>query len=547
MKRHPASTVLLAALLGVALGCPERKPAPGPTDAVNAGKPQRGGTVVIGLTAALVTVNDLLSGASNVNGEVTRHLFLTLLEEQPDFEHHPPTFAPLLAQSYEWSADHKILTLKLRDDVFWSDGVPVTADDVRFTWQAQTHPDVAWENIHAKQAITDVEVVSPKVVRYHFSRAYAKQLLDVNEGYILPRHAWSKLPFPEWRQNADWFREHLVVSGPFDVESWNPQQQVVLKRNVHYFEPGKPYLDRVVLRTVSDQNALVSQLLSGAIDFSTLTSAGDAKRLSQEPRLEIRRYWSRTWVPIAWNAQHDPFSSAEIRRALTQAIDRQTIVETLWGEFARVTASPIGGSVWAQDPSLKPWPYDPAAARRIFAAQGFADRDGDGILERNGKPFRFEIITNAGNQQRVDALVLIQEQLKRVGIEAIPRQIEFNSMNAQINSGDFDALLLGLTMDTGIDLTVQLGSRALAGDFNFARYENPEMDRLIQQSLDQVDFDHAKPYLFQIQHLQHRDQPYTLLWESQRFHAINRRLRGAAPNVLFSLSRLQDWWVVSGR
>lgn len=551
MKRHPASrTVLLAALLGVALGCPERKPESLPTDAVDAvdaGTPRRGGTVVIGLSAALVTVNDLLSGASNVNSEVTRNLFLSLLEEQPDFEHHPPTFAPLLAQSYEWSADHKTLTFKLRDDVFWSDGVPVTAADVRFTWQAQTHPDVAWENSHSKQAITDVEVVSPKVVRFHFSRAYAKQLLDVNEGWILPQHAWSRLPFPQWRQNADWFREHLVVSGPFDVESWDPQQQVVLKRNERYFEPGKPYLDRVVLRTVSDQNALVSQLLSGALDFSTLTSAGDAARLAREPRLELRRYWSRTWVPIAWNAQRDPFSSAEIRRALTQAIDRQTIVETLWGEFARVTPSPIGGSVWAQDPALKPWPYDPAAARRIFAAQGFADRDGDGIIERNGKPFRFEITTNAGNQQRVDALVLIQEQLKRVGIAAIPRQIEFNSMNAQINSGDFDALVVGLTMDTGLDLTVQLGSRALAGDLNFARYENPEMDRLIRLSLEQIDFEHSKPYLFEIQRLQHRDQPYTLLWESQRFHAINRRLRGAVPNVLFSLAKLQDWWVVPGR
>lgn len=545
MRLHPfCRTALLAALLVTALGCPDRPAAPPATEIA---APQRGGTVVVGLTAALVSVNDLLSGASNVNSEVTRHLFLSLLEEQPDFEHHPPTFAPLLAESYEWSADRKTLTFKLRDDADWSDGVPVTADDVRFTWQAQTHPDVAWENAHSKGAITDVEVVSPKMVRFHFSRAYAKQLLDVNEGWILPRHAWSRLPFSEWRKNADWFREHLVVSGPFTVESWSPRQQVVLRRNERYFEPGKPYLDRLVLRTVADQNALVSQLLSGAIDFSTLTSAADAERLARDPRLEVHRYWSRTWVPIAWNAQRDPFSSAEVRRALTLAIDRQTIVETLWGSYARVIPSPIGASVWAYDPSLKPWPYDPAEARRILAVQGFADRDGDGVIERNGRPFRFEIATNAGNQQRVDALVLIQEQLKRVGIEAVPRQIEFNSMNAQINSGDFDALILGLTMDTGLDLTVQLGSRALAGDFNFARYESPEMDRLIRLSLEQIDFEKAKPYLFQIQHLEHRDQPYTLLWESQRFHAINRRLHGAQPNVLFSLSRLQDWWVAAER
>jgi peptide/nickel transport system substrate-binding protein len=236
-----------------------------------------------------------------------------------------------------------------------------------------------------------------------------------------------------------------------------------------------------------------------------------------------------------------------VRRALTLAIDRKSLVETLWGPYARVAVSPVGGSMWAHDPTLLPLPYDPAEARRLLAAHGFADRDGDGVLDRGGKPFSFELITNAGNAQRIDALVIIQEQLKRVGIRALPRQVEFNSLSAQILAGDFDALLFGTTIDTGIDLTRQLGSPAVGGEPNFSRYRSAEMDRLLRQSLERTDFEHAQPDFIAIQRLQQRDQPYTSLWESKRFHAISSKVHGAEPNVLLSLFNLEDWWVAPSR
>ena len=117
-----------------------------------------------------------------------------------------------------------------------------------------------------------------------------------------------------------------------------------------------------------------------------------------------------------------------MRRALTLAIDRKTIVDTLLGPYGRVADSPILTSVWAHDPAVHPWPYDPAEARRILAAKGWKDTDGDGVLDKDGKPFAFELITNTGNQARTDATVMIQDQLKKVGIRATPRQVEFNTL-----------------------------------------------------------------------------------------------------------------------
>jgi peptide/nickel transport system substrate-binding protein len=536
----------------LAAACGRDHPSAGPGGPAG---PRRGGTVVTGWSAAPGGVNELILPASNVNDEILYRVFLHLVEEQPDFEHHPPTFAPQLARSYEWSADHKTLTFHLRESVTWSDGVPVTADDVRWTWQAQISPDIGWDNAFMKQAITDVEAVDPHTVRFHFSRVYAKQLLDVNEGLILPRHVWGKIPFKRWRESSDWFRHHLVVDGPFTIASWETGQELVLRRNDRYFDKSRPYLDRMVLRVFADQSSLMTQLFSGEVDFVPQISPADAARVKADPKLELISYWFRLNVVVAWNGTNPLFADPEVRRALTLAIDRQTIVDTLWGPYGRVAVSPIVAAVWAHDSTLRPLPYDPAEARRILAAKGWQDTDGDGILDRNGRPFAFELTSNTGNQQRNDAAVMIQDQLKKIGIRVQPRVVEFNTLMAQSDSGRFDATIIGLGMDTSLDLTAYFHSKSIpvvkrgavvGSGNNFFRYSNPEVDRLIEQAGSQPEIVAAKPYLDRIQQILHRDQPLTFLWESQRLNAVNRRVRNAKPNMLFSLFNLSDWWVEPG-
>jgi peptide/nickel transport system substrate-binding protein len=511
-----------------------------------AAQPQRGGTVVIGWSAGPGGINELTAPNSVITTEVVRQLFLQLVLEQPDFEEHPATFEPQIARSYEWSPDHKVLTFHLRDDAVWSDGVPVTAEDVRFTWQAQTDPNVAWTSSYMKEHITDVEVVDPKTVRVHFTHAYAKQLQDVNEGAILPKHAWGQLPFAKWRDNDDWFREHLVVDGPFTVASWQPQQEVVLVRNERYYRKDRPYLDKVVIRNVADPASLMTQLFSGEVDFAAQVSSSDAERVKADPRLELIPYWARLFVSVVWNLRDPLFADPDVRRALTLGIDRQTIVDTLWSGTGRVATSPILQSVWATDRTLKPLPYDPAQARRILESEGWKDTNGDGVLDKGGRPFSFVLLSNAGNQPRNDAAVMIQDQLKKVGIRVEPRIVEFNSLISEAEEGTFDAMVFGFLMDTSLDLTGFFGSGSVK-EGNFGAYVNPEFDRLMAEAMAKPDILDAKPLLDRIQQMIHRDQPMTLLWESQRMSAVNRRVHDVKPNVLFSLFNLEDWWVEPAR
>ncbi|HVS00932.1 MAG TPA: ABC transporter substrate-binding protein [Thermoanaerobaculia bacterium] len=542
------ASLVFAALIAVgAAGCRGGEET-APAAEQQAAGPQRGGTVVTGWGSEPATVNELIVTSNSATNELLHILFLQLLEEQPDFEQHPPTLKPELARSYEFSEDRKTVTFHLREDAVWSDGVPITAEDVRWTWQAHRHPDIGWDNSFAKDAITDVEVVDPRTVRFHFSRVYGKQLLDINEGFILPKHAWEKLPFSEWRKNADWFKQHLVVSGPFTVASWQPQQEVVLVRNERFQDEGLPYLDRVVVRIIPDQSSQMAQLLSGDIDFIQQVSPTDAPQIQANPNLELIPYWfPRITVAVAWNNEHPLFSDPEVRRALTLAIDRQAIVDTLWGSYGKVAVSPIASQIWGHNRSLRPWPYDPEEAKRILAAKGWKDSDGDGVLDKNGKPFSFELGSNAGNQQRNDAAVMIQEQLKRVGIQVQPRVMEFGILMAQADAGQFAAQVSGPGIDTGMDLTTYFHSRSIGTGLNFIRYRNPEVDRLIEKSLEEPELIDAKPHLDRMQQIMHQEQPMTFLWESQRLSAVNRRVHDVKPNVLQTMYNVREWWVRSGR
>jgi peptide/nickel transport system substrate-binding protein len=540
LRVNRRQAVVLAAVMLVAAGCRRE---PKPAGETGTGVPRPGGTVVTGWSSEPAGVNPLIIPASQPTSEMLFRLFLHLMEEQSDFDKHPPTFKPDLARSYEWSADHKTLTFHLRDNVVWSDGVPVTADDVRWTWQAQTSPDVVWEGAESKQSITDVEVVDPHTVRFHFSRVYAKQFLDANEGMVLPKHAWEKLPFSEWRKSGDWFKQHLVVDGPFTIGSWQPQQQVVLQRNERYYEKGLPRLDRVVMRVVPSQSAGLTQLLNGELDFLPQLAVGDVKRAQAAPQLRLIALWFNIYVAVGWNNENPLFQDSEVRRALTLGIDRKTIVDTLLGPYGRVADSPVLTMVWAHDSSIKPLPYDPTEAKRILAAKGWKDTDSDGVLDKGGKPFSFELITNSGNQLRTDATVMIQDQLKKIGVQAVPRQVEFNTLASQTTDGKFEAAIIGFTMDTSLDMKANFHSKSIGEGANFVRYRNPEMDRLLEVAESQPDVLAERPYLDQIQQLVHREQPMTFLWESQRLTAVNKRVKDVRPTLAFSLFNLKEWWV----
>jgi len=524
--RVAATVALLAALVAVACGR-----APDAPKASAGDTPVRGGTLVMGSTVDVDAWNEYVSQQTFAIN-LLRRVFARLAQEQGDTRDHPPSFAPLLAESWSFSADGKTLTFKLRAAT-WSDGAPVTATDVRFTWAAQTSPAVGWTGSSFKERIKDVEVVDARTVAFHFDRAYPEMLADAVEGGILPQHLFGSVPFEEWRTH-DWSGVH-VGSGPFVPESWRPGEEIALTRNPKFFDAPRPYVDRVVVRIVPDVGNLETQLAAGTLDYLEGVPPSDAKRLAATPGLSLVAYDNPMFDYVGWNGGKKPFADPEIRRALTLAIDRGAIVEDLLYGYGRVSVGPLLSTWWAADSTLTAWPYDPQEAARILAAKGFDA----------AHPLTFELTTNAGNRVREAVTVKIQEQLARIGVRVTPRTYEMKAFRERTTAGNYDAYVAGWRFGGKLDLKSIFGSASVppAGS-NVVFYRSADADREIEAIDAATDWHDAKAAYARLARRIHDDQPYTFLYEGRRIAAHRTRLRGVVIDVPSDpLARLDTLWL----
>ncbi|MEM1179794.1 MAG: ABC transporter substrate-binding protein [Acidobacteriota bacterium] len=525
----------LTALLALG-GCTADEPA-GTTP------PRDTATVAFGVD--ITGINELIQPPAAINTAISHFaLFLPLAEEQADYQDGPPTFLPRLAESWTAAEDRLSITFTLRDDVFWSDGVKTTAEDVRFTWEAQTHADVAWPFAATKSRIRDVEVVDPRTVIFHFTEIYPLQLFEAVQGVVLPKHAWSEIPFEQWREKADWFNDNPVTNGPFTFESWQPQQRFILERYDRYFEPDLPKLERVIFEIVPDTSQQLSLLRAGRADFIELVPYADAKAMDERPDVYLTSYIPRNYFFIGWNLQRGFFGDVAVRQALTLGIDRQALIDSLFYGYGKTSFGPIPSDVWAHHDGLEPWPYDPEKARQMLADSGFADADGDGILERGGEPLRFELITNSDNTLRRDIMVMVQSQLRQIGVDVETRTMEFNALIAPLSAYDFDAVVMGLSIGTDLDLSYNFHTRGTPanGGLNWGRFSDPRTDELI----DAVNAEGAalstKPLLYELQERLHEQQPLTFLYEGERISGVRKPLAGISPNSTSTFANLRHWY-----
>ncbi|MGE5235527.1 MAG: peptide-binding protein [Acidobacteriota bacterium] len=538
---HRMKGCLAVAALACAAGACRNDQAP-PVRPVAADGPRRGGQVIVGILSDVETFNEYQWSGDSYDLQIIDLLFPSLMIEQPDFELHPPSFAPNLASSWEFSQDNRVLTFRLRPEARWSDGVPVTAEDVRFTYQVQKDPRVGSPGLEIKDFITDVEVVDAHTVRFHFSRAYPYQLMDANDGHIIPAHAWGKVPLEKWHTTD--FEPLLVTSGPFRVASHTRDQTLILERDPAYWGAPRPYLDQLVFRVIPDSTSQLNQLLAGDIQLVELVPPREAARVRNDPDLELVEYPGRTWGFIAWNNRRPLFADRRVRRALSLAINRKSLVETVYHGFAKLATGPILSSMWAYDRNLAPLPYDSEQARRLLAEAGWRDTNGDGVLDRDGKPFVFDLFFGSENPIRQDIAVLVQADLARVGITCRPTSVESTSLLARLESGNYEACVTAFAEATKVDLTsVWSTPSKTQGTDNLTGYSNPEVDRLIAAAREEPDYTRAKVLYDRIQELIVEDQPVTFLYEAQQLTGIQRRIRGADINSLSVFFNVPDWYL----
>src|SRR5438093_3911958 len=531
--RAPGALALGGVCAAIALVCaaaaPERP----------RGTTARGGRVVIGVPGDVSSLN-IYTATNAFSQEIVDLLYLKLAYEHDDFDQGPPTVRPALAKSWEFSADGLALTFHLDPRARWNDGRPVTARDVVFSHQAAASLEVAWVGKDVKDFIQDVRAVDERTVVYRFRQVEPYRLMDAVEGNILPAHVFEKIPLAEWPKRS--FQDAPAPDGPFLLKRYERGASIELARNPDYLRGPLPKLDSVVFRIIPDEATLVNELLSGGIDVMENVPAAATKRIEADPRLRLVRVPDLSYHFICWNVSRPPFDDGRVRRALTLAIDRAAILEALLPDTGRPSSGPVLSFLWAHDPSLRPVPYDPDAARALLKEAGWVDTDGDGLVDRDGRPFRFTLDINQGSRLRTHVAQMVAAQLLKVGVAPVPRLFEVGAFIERHEKHDFDAFVGSWRESTKVDLKSAFHSASRDGGYNYGMYANPRLDAIIDRARAATDPKEARALWFKAQAIVAADQPYTFLFERDRLNAVPRRLQGLRMGPRTAYTGLEEWF-----
>ena len=511
--------------------------APTAAPAAQAGAPSDGGTVTLPIQAD-PTMNPWHPNAFVESIFVNRVLFEGLTKPGKDLAP-----APDLATKWEATPDGLTWTFTLRNDVKWSDGQPFTADDVAFTFNDIVgNKDLGANGRASYSAVKNVEVVNPQTVKFNMTRPFSAlpSYLAYNSG-ILPKHSFQGQADP-WNFNA--FNKGTPVStGPYKVESYTAGQSVVLARNDAFFG-GKPHLDKIVYKVVPDANTQVAQLLSGELSIMVLDNKAAVDRLKASDTLKVE---PRSLVQYFWVAlnQTDPrFQDVKVRQAFLYAINRKAIVDAVekgYGKVANTAIPPALASYY--DSSLEgKYPYDPDQAKKLLAEAGWTDTNGDGIVDKDGQPFKFVLDTG---QRGVlpQTSELIQQDLKKVGIQADLVTMEWNAWtNKVVVNRDYQATIAWWVYPNDPDVFAYFHSSAAGKDRNIPGYKGQKLDEILQNGQSESDLTKRKQIYTDMQKEMAEQLPYLFLWFPDELVVRNATLQGVPEiNLRDSMHYVADW------
>ncbi|HYO46788.1 MAG TPA: peptide-binding protein [Gemmatimonadota bacterium] len=500
-----------------------------------AGAPVDGGTAVVATVSDFDAFNELVSTDNDTNQTMSYVLFMNLVQLDGEMN-----YEPYLADSFWMSDDGLSLTFRIRNGVTWHDGTPVTVDDVIWTYEMSVNDEIAYANLAYFQYVTRAVKVDDRTARFEFSEAHSDAPMDFTEWSPMPKHLLEGVA-PADMRNAP-FNRQPVGNGPFRFVSWESNQQVVFEANSD-FVLGRPHLDRLVVRVIPEQTTELTELLTGGIDFMRAVPPAEMHRVEESDDVYGIVYPARSYTFLVWNTRNPLFESAKIRRALTMAINRQQIVEALLYGYGTVAVSDAMPFQWEFNDELQPWSYDVELARQMLAEEGWTDHDGDGIIDKDGRPFRFTLRTNQGNDLREDIVVIVQNDLKNVGIEVQPRLVEWNTLITDLKAKNFEATVSGWSVDFKFNPTDTFSTEAIEGKYNYPSYSNASADSLMEQALVTLDREQAKPLWKRYSEIIHEDQPYTFLYYLEERLGVSNRLHDVKADARGHMISAAEWWM----
>ncbi len=444
-----------------------------------------------------------------------------------------------LAEAWQQDPEGLWLRVKIDDRARFSDGTPVTAEDVRFTFMDYVlNPQVQADAHRSLIAIiTDVKVISDRVVEFAFREARYNSINAALRNPILPRGFYSRFTPSQLNQSTGL----LMGSGPYRLErldpddQWRSPQPLLLVRNENYWG-RRPPIDRVRFVFIADPLARLTALENGEVDFVRAQPA-QFRRKADEPAF-TEKFHTLAWTNmrsgyafLAWNCadrngRPTPFADKRVRQAMTLMIDRDRVARDFFEGLATIAVGPFTPT--QSDPSIQPWPFDLDRAGSLLSEAGWSDRDGDGLRENSaGEPLTFEYLYASGGPigERMGKYLI--DQGARVGARVSTKVVDFATMRALRTAHDFDSFVLAWSWSAPESDVYQLfhSSQAIGEGDNWIQWRDPRADALIELARITIDSQKRREVWHRLHRLIHDEQPFTFLYNQPWLYFVSKRIQ----------------------
>jgi len=452
---------------------------------------------------------------------------------------------PLLAKSYEISDDGHQITFTLRSNIYFSDGVPVTADDVIFTYNTLRDPNVDAADISNYYLDVDrAEKINERIVKFYMKRPYFKalEILSFWDIGIYPKHVYAYTDASKFNSRVS----QPVGSGPYVFDRWDVGRQIVLRRNEHYWGP-KPKIKKVIYKFITNPAAAVQALRSGQVDIEIPDPEQFADLVADEQftsRFNCISYWN-PGVPfyyLGWNEDTPFFSDRRVRLAMTYAVNRKEIISKLLKGYGKPITGPFYIRGTQNDPHIKPWPYDLERAKQLLDEAGWVDSDGDGVRDKNGTAFRFKFTYSTGSQLYERLAKLLKDDLAKLGVVLLAEPMEWSVLLPKLSDRKFEAMVMGwggdiIEDDYQLFHSSQIGNRGS----NYVGFRNAQADELLEKIRRTMYPAERDKLCHKFHRIVHEQQPYTFLFTRPTFRLVDKRFENVKIHKL-GLNYL-EWYV----
>ena len=447
-----------------------------------------------------------------------------------------------LAESWDISKDGLVITFHLKKGVRWTDGVEFTADDVIFGFNTIINKKTPTAYSEDFLQVKKAEVLDKYTFRVTYGKPFAPALASWGNLVVLPKHLLEGKDLTKSEFGRD-----PVGMGPYKLTNWVPGQELILDSNHDYFE-GRPYIDRFVYRVIPDRATMFLELQTGGVDMMDLTPIQYTKQTESEyfrNNFQKFRYPQFVYTYMGFNLKHPFFKDRRVRQAIAYAIDKSEIIDVVLFGLGSPATGPYVPNTWPYNPDVKKYPYNPEKARQLLKEAGWEDTDGDGILDKDGRPFRFTILTNMGNTLRMNTATIIQWKLAKIGIKVDIKVLEWSTfVNEFIDKRRFEAVILGWQISPDPDqFDIWDSKKTKEKEFNFVSYSNPEVDALLERGRRTYNIEERKKAYFRIQEILAEDLPYIFLYVPDATPIVHARFKGIKPSPIGITYNLPKWYV----